>query len=151
MTEKFGTPAMNTIHNTINQGHIMVNGKLLAGEGDTKIPEGQRAIIKRSCFPNISFSSVVHPSIVNFAFGRINNKTSGGRESMKLSHDQFNRDNITTSKNKQIISKAKVDNVKILTLGVEVKVWDLSKLLENYMKVFHKQSQTRERIWDPLA
>jgi hypothetical protein len=137
MTEKLGTPTMNTIHNTINQGHVMVNGELLAGEGDTKIPEGQRSISKRSGFPNISSHSVIHPSIVDFAFGRINNKVSGVRESMKLSHDQINRDNITTGKNKQIISKAKVDNVKILTLGMEIKVWNLSKLLENSMKVFH--------------
>jgi hypothetical protein len=137
MTEKLGTPTMNTIHDTINQGHVMVNGELLAGEWDTKIPEGKRAISKRSSFPNISFSSVIHPSIVDFAFGRINNKTSGVRKSTKLSHDQINRDNITTGKNKQIISTAKVDNVKIFTLGMQIKVWNLSKLLENSMKVFH--------------
>jgi hypothetical protein len=94
MTEKLGTPTMNTIHDTINQGHVMVNGELLAGEWDTKIPEGKRVISKRSSFPNISFSSVIHPAIVDFAFGRINNKTSGVRKSTKLSHDQINRDNI---------------------------------------------------------
>ncbi|MCI56454.1 hypothetical protein A2U01_0077705, partial [Trifolium medium] len=36
MAQKLGTPTTNMLHNTIHQGHVVMDRKLLASEEDSK-------------------------------------------------------------------------------------------------------------------
>jgi hypothetical protein len=55
MTEEFSTPAVNTLNNAVYQWHIVVDGELLASEGNTKIAERKRTISKRCYSPDVVF------------------------------------------------------------------------------------------------
>jgi hypothetical protein len=48
------------------------------------------------------------------------------------------------------ISKAKIDDIKVFTFGVEIEVRNLSELLENLVQVFHNNNKEKRGDGVPL-
>jgi hypothetical protein len=70
---------------------------------------------------------------------------------VKLCHDQLHRFCIPSSKDQKIISKAKINDPQMFTLGVKIKIRNIRQLVEGSMQVLHDNNKKQWGDRVPLS
>lgn len=99
-----------------------MNRKFLASQGNTKIPERERAFLEGCDMLDDLFFMFCQTSKINYSFSQINFEVSGPRETFKGLHHELYRFWIPYSKQQKIISKVEVHDHQLLTFHMEVKI-----------------------------
>ena len=96
----------------------------------------KRSISELGKILNFLFSMHIYITKVSLTFGLVYRQTSGLRELLKNIH-KVDGCGLTPFKQKKVICKAQIDDARVFTFKVKIKIWNMLQSLQDYVEVLH--------------